>query len=62
MSNREEPGSSGITGRIIDSVLDRFMDKYGISQEHIDKAKALLDQVQIKDRGDYTEVTIRIKK
>lgn len=51
-----------VSGWAIDAVLDRFMAKYGITQEQIDKVKVTLDLIKTVDKGDSVEITITIKK
>lgn len=47
--------------RIIDSLIKKIMDDYGITKEHIDKVKSIIDQVDIKEEQDKTIVTINTK-
>ena len=51
-----------ISNWVVDAALNRLMEKYGITQDHIDKVKTALDLAKLKDNGDSVEITITIKK
>ena len=57
MSGSEEQ-QYGIVSTIIDKVLDRF----GISEEMVEKAKTVIDNIDIQKYGEKTIISIDMKK
>tara|TARA_R100000008_G_scaffold69328_1_gene46673 strand:- start:307 stop:501 length:195 start_codon:yes stop_codon:yes gene_type:complete len=57
MSESEEQ-QYGIVSTIIDKVLDRF----GISEEMVEKAKTVIDNIDIQKYGEKTIISIDMKK
>lgn len=55
-------GSGGISGWMIDAVLDRFMAKYGIGQKEVDKVKDILSTIKVEQDGDNKVVKITLGK
>ena len=49
---------SGIVSTIIDKVLDRL----GISKEMVEKVKTVVDNVDVQEYGDKTVISIDMKK
>lgn len=47
---------------ILDSVVDKILKEYGITDEHINKVKQVLDFIDVKQDGDKTIVEITLKK
>lgn len=47
---------------ILDSVVDKILKEYGITNEHINKVKQVLDFIEVKQDGDKTIVEITLKK
>lgn len=45
---------------IVDSILDKVMDKYGIEQKDIDKAKRMMDKVKFVKRDGENYMVIDI--
>ena len=45
---------------IIDSILDKVMDNYGIEQKDIDKAKRMMDKVEFVKRDGESYMVIKI--
>jgi hypothetical protein len=60
--NDEKLYEGTLSNWAIDSILDRAMAKYGITEAQIDKVKATLDLIKTVDKGDSVEITITIKK
>tara|TARA_B100000214_G_C23780784_1_gene541255 strand:+ start:79 stop:273 length:195 start_codon:yes stop_codon:yes gene_type:complete len=57
MSESEEQ-QYGIVSTIIDKVLDRF----GISEQMVEKAKTIIDNIDIQKYGEKTVISIDMKK
>lgn len=47
---------------ILDSVVDKILKEYGITEEHISKVKQVLDFIEVREDGDKTVVEITLKK
>jgi len=45
-----------------DFVIDKIMDSLGVTQEQVDKVKAIIDMVDVADKGDRVEVVINLKQ
>lgn len=60
--NNNEPIYGGVSDWMVQKVINGFMDKYGLTQAHVDKIKSLLDTVSVKDNGSETVITIKVKK
>lgn len=56
--NESEEQQYGIVSTIIDKVLDRF----GISEEMVEKAKTVIDNIDIQKYGEKTIISIDMKK
>ena len=52
--NKNDPPEQG---GMFDGVLASLLARYGVTQEHIDKVKALLDKVEISDK----EIKVNLK-
>lgn len=65
MSKNEDKtygGSGGISGWMIDAVLDRFMAKYGINQNEIDKVKSVLSTIEVTEENGNKVIKITLGK
>jgi hypothetical protein len=64
VNNKKEQiyDSGGISGWMIDAVLDRFMDKYGITQVEIDKVKNILSTIKIEEENGNKVIKIILSK
>lgn len=60
--NEKNYGSGGISGWMIDAVLDRFMKKYGITQETIDKVQDILNTISVSEEDGSKVIKIKIGK
>ena len=56
--NESEEQQYGIVSTIIDKVLDRF----GISEQMVEKAKTAIDNIDIQKYGEKTVISIDMKK
>lgn len=54
--------SGGISGWMIDAVLDRFMAKYGITQVEVDKVKDILDTIKVEEENGNKVIKITLGK
>lgn len=45
-----------------DFVIDRLMESLGITQEQVDKVKAIINMVEITDKGDHVEIEVNLKQ
>ena len=50
---KNPPEQSGM----FDGILSSLLSRYGVTQEHIDKVKAVLDKVEITDKT----ITVNLK-
>lgn len=57
-SSMSEEERSGIVSTIIDKVLDRL----GISEEMVEKTKTVIDNIDIQKYGEKTVISIDMKK
>jgi len=57
-SSMSEQERSGIVSTIIDKVLDRL----GISEEMVEKTKTVIDNIDIQKYGEKTVISIDMKK
>jgi hypothetical protein len=57
-SSMSEEERSGIVSTIIDKVLDRL----GISEELVEKTKTVIDNIDIQKYGEKTVISIDMKK
>tara|TARA_Y100000385_G_C12993287_1_gene593803 strand:+ start:784 stop:954 length:171 start_codon:yes stop_codon:yes gene_type:complete len=46
---------------IVDSLIDSVMKKLGISKNMIDKAKTIIDNIDVQEVDDKIYVTIKVK-
>lgn len=60
--NEKTYGSGGISGWMIDAVLDRFMKKYGITQETINKVQDILNTISVSEEDGSKVIKIKIGK
>ena len=47
---------------IVSTIIDKVMDRLGISEQMVEKAKHVIDNIDIQKYGDKTIVSIDIKK
>mgnify|MGYP001460720944 CR=1 FL=1 len=56
--SESEDEQSGIVSTIIDKILDRL----GISEEMVEKVKTVVDNVDVQKYGDKTVISIDMQK
>lgn len=61
-TNDTNYSSGGVSGWMIDAVLDRFMSKYGITQNEIDKVKDILSNIEVKEEDGKKVIKITLGK
>ena len=49
-------------GFIADTVTKKLLDSLGVTQEHVDKVKSILDNINIESSDDTVTITIKIAK
>lgn len=47
---------------IVGTIIDKVMDRFGISEEMVEKVKTVIDNVDIKQHDDKTVISIDMKK
>ena len=47
---------------IVGTIIDKVMGRFGISEEMVEKAKTVIDNIDIQKYGDKTVISIDIKK
>lgn len=48
-------------GGIVDNFIDKILKQYGITEEHINKVKNLLDNIDVFDYDDKTVIRLSLK-
>lgn len=56
-SNQDKYG-----GFVSDIVTRKLLDSLGITQEHVDKVKSILDNINIENSKDMVTITVKIAK
>ena len=46
---------------IVDSLIDSIMKKFGISKNMIDKAKTIIDNIDVQEIDDKLYVSVKVK-
>ena len=62
MSESEDEQSDISTYGIVSTIIDKVLDRLGISEEMVEKAKAAIDNIDVQKYGDKTVISIDMKK
>lgn len=47
--------------RIIENIVQKVLDDYGITSEHIEKVKSVINHIEVHEYSDKTEIEIKLK-
>ena len=61
MDNANAGDQEKLYGGLTDSIVRNIMSSFGISQEHVDKVKAIIDNVDIEQEDDTTTIRLKTK-
>ena len=62
MSESQDEQSDISTYGIVSTIIDKVLDRLGISEKMVEKAKTVIDNIDIQKYGDKTVISIDIKK
>lgn len=54
------PEEKEYNGGITDYVIESLLKNFGITREHIDKVRSILDNIDIVNKDGVTTITIKI--
>tara|TARA_Y100000004_G_C8755501_1_gene344277 strand:- start:203 stop:412 length:210 start_codon:yes stop_codon:yes gene_type:complete len=61
MDNTNAGDQEKLYGGLTDSIVRNIMSSFGIDQEHVDKVKAIIDNVDIQQEDDTTTIRLKTK-
>jgi hypothetical protein len=56
-----KPMSNDDFGSIGENLADRVLNAFGISREQLDKVKAIIDMVEVKEYDSHVEIVVNLK-
>ena len=62
MNESQEEKFDTSTYGIVSSIIDKVLDRLGISSEMVEKAKTVIDNIDIQKYGEKTVISIDMKK
>lgn len=61
MEVKPEPVNEDEFGGLGETLFNKVLGAFGITEEQINKVKAIIDMVEVNQHSDHTELIIRVK-